>query len=119
VGSLGPGADMHGPVFRLLSFKVPVRTQSEFLREFDALVDSMRLSRGFLGDETFLGGRNPRHVVLLSAWSSKRLCEAFFLEAAAPPTRKRLVFRYLDAAEFFRSREAVPLMFRAPGVRPA
>jgi heme-degrading monooxygenase HmoA len=95
-------------VFRLHSFKVPVRTQGGFLAEFDALTASMRTARGFLGEETFLGGRNPRHVVLLSAWSSKRACEAFFEAAEAPAPRKRLLFRYLEAAEFFRARDGAP-----------
>ena len=95
-----------GPVVRLHSFKVPVRTQTEFLSEFDALLETMRGSRGFLGEETFLGGRNPRHVMLLSAWTSKRACEAFFALAEAPPVRKRVVFKYLEGAEFFRSRES-------------
>lgn len=119
MSSLSQGADAHGPVVRLLSFKVPVRTQGEFLSEFDSLVRAMRLSRGFLGEETFIGGRNPRHVVLLSAWSSKRPCEAFFAAAEAPSTRKRLVFRYLEGAEFFRSRKAAALVLRAGGARPA
>lgn len=118
MGSPAQGADLHGPVVRLLSFKVPVRTQAEFLVEFDALLASMRLSRGFLGEETFIGGRNPRHVVLLSAWSSKRPCEAFFAAAEAPSTRKRLVFRYLDAAEFFRSRQAASLRVLGAGFSP-
>ncbi len=98
--------DGSGPLVRLHSFKVPVRTQAEFLHEFDGLVDSMRAARGFLGEETFLGGRNPRHVVLLSAWASKRACEAFFAAAEAPALRKRVVFKYLEGAEFFRSRES-------------
>lgn len=101
--------DGHGPVVRLHSFKVPVRTQGEFLAEFDVLLDAMRAARGFLGDETFLGGRNPRHVVLLSAWGSKRSCEAFFALAEAPAQRRRLVFKYLEGAEFFRSREDAAL----------
>lgn len=107
--------DAHGPVVRLHSFKVPVRTQHEFLAEFDALLDAMHLSRGFLGEETFLGGRNPRHVVLLSAWSSKRACAAFFEAAEAPAPRRRLVFKYLEGAEFFRSREAASLRLLAGG----
>ncbi|HKZ58870.1 MAG TPA: hypothetical protein VJ547_03345 [Candidatus Thermoplasmatota archaeon] len=117
MSSLARGAETHGPVVRLLSFKVPVRTQGDFLAEFDSLVSAMRLARGFLGEETFIGGRNPRHVVLLSAWSSKRLCEGFFAAAEAPSTRKRLVFRYLEEAEFFRSRKAAALVFRAAGAR--
>lgn len=109
--SFSPGerADGTAPLVRWHSFKVPVRTQSEFLAEFDALLEAMRLARGFLGEETFLGGRNPRHVVLLSAWASKRACEAFFAVAEAPAQRRRLVFRYLEDAEFFRSREAAAL----------
>ena len=107
-----PIADGAGPVVRLLSFKVPVRTQTEFLSEFDALVSSMRIARGFLGEETFIGGRNPRHIMLVSAWSSKRLCEAFYAAAEAPASRKRLVFRYLEAAEFFKSRDAALLHAR-------
>jgi quinol monooxygenase YgiN len=98
--------DSSGPLVRLHSFKVPVRTQGEFLHEFDALVEAMRAARGCLGEETFLGGRNPRHVVLLSAWASKRACESFFAAAEAPPLRKRVVFKYLEGAEFFRSRES-------------
>lgn len=97
--------DAGGPVVRYHSFKVPVRTQSDFLTEFDALLDAMRASRGFLGEETFLGGRNPRHIVLLSAWASKRACESFFEAAAAPAPRRRLLFKYLEASEFFRSRD--------------
>lgn len=100
-----------GPVVRLHSFKVPVRTQSDFLGEFDALLATMGQARGFLGEETFLGGRNPRHVVLLSAWSSKRACESFFELAAAPAARRRLLFNYLEDSEFFRSRE--PATFAA------
>jgi heme-degrading monooxygenase HmoA len=100
-----------GPVVRLHSFKVPVRTQSDFLGEFDALLATMRGARGFLGEETFLGGRNPRHVVLLSAWASKRACESFFETAAAPAPRRRLLFKYLEESEFFRSRE--PAAFAA------
>lgn len=119
MGSLQQRSEAHGPVFRLLSFKVPVRTQSVFLVEFDQLVAAMRLARGFLGEETFIGGRNPRHVVLLSAWSSKRLCEAYVAAAESPASRKRLIFRYLEAAEFFRSRPAAPFGLRAPGARPA
>ena len=109
-----------GPVVRLHSFQVPVRTQGEFLTEFDGLLSSMRASRGYLGDETFLGGRNPRHVVLLSAWSSKRACEAFFEAAATNASRRRLLFKYLDGAEFFRSRDGAAmaaLAFRR--LRPA
>ena len=102
-------ADTSGPLVRLHSFQVPVRTQSEFLHEFDALLAAMRLSRGFLGEETFLGGRNPRHIVLLSAWSSKRACEAFFVAAEAPALRKRVVFKYLEGTEFFRSRDSAAL----------
>ena len=98
--------DSGGPLVRLHSFQVPVRTQSEFLAEFDALLDSMRMARGFLGEETFLGGRNPRHIVLVSAWSSKRACEAFFVAAEAPAMRKRVVFKYLEGTEFFRSRDS-------------
>jgi len=120
--AVGDRRDAGGPVVRLHSFKVPVRTQSEFLAEFDALLSGMRLTRGFLGEETFLGGRNPRHVVLLSAWSSKRACESFFEAAEAPSHRRRLVFRYLEQSEFFRSRDASAMRLllagRARAVRP-
>jgi heme-degrading monooxygenase HmoA len=95
---------------RLHSFKVPVRTQTEFLEEFDALLSAMRTARGFLGHQTFVGGRNPRHVVLLSAWGSKRTCEAFFAIAQAPPQRKRRMFQYLEAAEFFREHEGAAFL---------
>ena len=105
-----------GPVVRLHSFQVPVRTQADFLAEFDSLLAAMRASRGYLGDETFLGGRNPRHVVLLSAWSSKRSCEAFFEAAATAASRRRLLFKYLEGSEFFRSRDGVSLSAIAAGV---
>jgi heme-degrading monooxygenase HmoA len=59
-----------------------------------------------VGHETLLGGRNPRHVVVLTAWVSKRHCESFFEEASAMARRKRLVFRYLDRSEFFRAHKA-------------
>jgi len=94
--------DAHGPIVRLHSFKVPVRSQTSFLTEFDGLLAAASSARGFLGQETFLGGRNPRHVVLLTAWASKRACESFFVTAELVAARKRLVFKYLDAAEFFR-----------------
>ena len=102
--------DAGGPLVRLHSFMVPVRMQGEFLAEFDALLTSMRGARGFLGEETFLGGRNPRHVMLLSAWASKRACEAFFEAAAAPALRRRVLFKYLEGAEFFRTREPAALL---------
>jgi heme-degrading monooxygenase HmoA len=108
--------DAFGPIVRLHSFKVPVRTQSEFLVEFDALLSAMRAARGFLGHQTFVGGRNPRHVMLLSAWSSKRGCESFFEAAEAPPQRKRRVFRYLEAAEFFREHEGARSFALAAGL---
>jgi heme-degrading monooxygenase HmoA len=115
-------ADRHepsGPVVRLHSFQVPVRTQGNFLMEFDALLAAMRAARGYLGDETFLGGRNPRHVVLLSAWGSKRACEAFFEAASAPAARRRLLFKYLDGSEFFRSRDPAAFAALALPRRPA
>lgn len=108
--------DAFGPIVRLHSFKVPVRTQAEFLVEFDVLLSGMRAARGFLGHQTFVGGRNPRHVVLLSAWGSKRGCEAFFEAAEAPPQRKRRVFRYLEAAEFFREHEGARRFAMAAGL---
>ena len=110
--------DASGPVVRYHSFKVPVRTQSDFLNEFDALLDAMRGARGFLGEETFLGGRNPRHVLLLSAWGSKRACESFFEAAAAPAPRRRLLFKYLEASEFFRSRDPGAFAAFAAAARP-
>ena len=108
--------DEKGPIFRMLSFKVPVRSQSEFLGEFDALLDSMAGARGFLGNETFLGGRNPRHVVIISAWVSKRACETFFEGAEAVARRKRVIFRYLDRSEFLRAHEG---RVGIPGLSPA
>ena len=111
--------EAHGPVVRLHSFKVPVRSQGAFLAEFEGLLSAASAARGFLGQETFLGGRNPRHVVLLTAWSSKRACESFFAAAALVAARKRVVFRYLEDAEFFRVHDdarGVPL---ALGRRPA
>jgi len=97
--------DPHGPIVRLHSFQVPVRSQASFLTEFDGLLAAAATARGFLGHETFLGGRNPRHVVLLTAWASKRACEAFFAAAESVAARKRVVFKYLDATEFFRPHE--------------
>jgi heme-degrading monooxygenase HmoA len=93
-------------VVRLLSFQVPVRSQAEFLAEFEGVVAGMTAARGYLGHETFLGGRNPRHVLALTAWDSKRHCESFFEEAQAVARRKRLVFRYLERSEFFKAHEA-------------
>jgi len=107
--------DAPGPIVRLHSFKVPVRSQASFLTEFDGLLEAASGARGFLGHETFLGGRNPRHVVLLTAWASKRSCEAFFAAAELVAARKRIVFKYLDAAEFFRVHEDS----RSPAFAPA
>jgi heme-degrading monooxygenase HmoA len=101
-----PTRDGAGPIVRLLSFHVPVRSQSEFLEEFERICAGMAGARGYLGHETFLGGRNPRHVLVLTAWSSKRQCETFFEEAQALARRRRLVFRYLARSEFFRAHEA-------------
>ena len=101
-----PAREGTGPIVRLLSFQVPVRSQSDFLAEFEAMVAGMAGARGYLGHETFLGGRNPRHVLVLTAWTSKRQCEAFFDGASALARRKRLVFRYLERSEFFRAHEA-------------
>lgn len=98
--------EARGPLVRLHSFKVPVRTQGEFLEEFEALLATMSSARGFLGHQTFVGGRNPRHVVLLTAWNSKRNCEAFFAAASHLARRRRRVFKYLEATEFFRPHEA-------------
>jgi heme-degrading monooxygenase HmoA len=97
--------DAHSPIVRLHSFKVPVRSQSSFLTEFDGLLAAASAARGFIGHETFLGGRNPRHVVLLTAWASKRACETFFVAAESVAARRRIVFKYLDATEFFRVHE--------------
>lgn len=100
-----PSRDGTGPIVRLLSFQVPVRSQAEFLDEFEALLEGMTKARGYVGHETLLGGRNPRHFVALTAWSSKRHCEAFFEAAQAAARHKRLVFKYLERSEFLRAHE--------------
>lgn len=113
-----PSREGTGPIVRLLSFQVPVRSQAGFLAEFEALIGGMTKARGYVGHETLLGGRNPRHVLALTAWSSKRHCEAFFEQAEAAARRKRLVFKYLERSEFLRAHE-VPLSGPSAGLRAA